>query len=53
MGYLHQLLREKKKIKPWIRASIEAGHNFRLSNMLAAIGWAQMKKIDIFNEKGI
>lgn len=36
--------------QPWFRAASLPGYNFRLSNVLAAIGVEQMKKIDRFNE---
>jgi perosamine synthetase len=41
--------REKAE-KPWIRAASMAGYNFRLSNILAALGVAQMKHLDAMNE---
>lgn len=40
--------REKKE-KPWLRAATFAGFNFRMSNILAAIGVVQMKKLDRMN----
>jgi perosamine synthetase len=40
--------REKEE-KSWIRIASMFGHNFRLSNVLAAIGVEQMKKIHTFN----
>lgn len=40
--------REKEK-KPWLRAAIMAGYNFRMSNVLAAIGVEQLKKVDKMN----
>jgi len=41
--------REKKE-KPWLRAATYAGFNFRMSNVLAALGTVQMKKLDRMNE---
>jgi len=38
-----------KEKKPWYRAAIMAGYNFRMSNLLAAIGVEQMKKINQMN----
>lgn len=35
---------------PWFRAAVMAGYNFRLSNILAAIGVEQMQKIDWMNQ---
>lgn len=42
--------REKSE-RPWFRSASFAGYNFRLSNVLAAIGVEQMKKIDWMNEQ--
>jgi len=42
----NQRLREKK---PWYRSAIIPGYNFRMSNILAAIGVEQMKKINKMN----
>ncbi len=41
--------REKKE-KPWLRAATFAGFNFRMSNILAAIGVVQMKKLNRMND---
>ena len=38
-----------KESKPWFRAAVMAGYNFRMSNILAAIGVEQMKKLDKMN----
>jgi len=43
-------VREKAE-KPWFRSAIMAGHNFRMSNVLAAIGYYQFKKLDKMNHK--
>ncbi|MCP4373421.1 MAG: DegT/DnrJ/EryC1/StrS aminotransferase family protein [Deltaproteobacteria bacterium] len=40
----------EKGAKPWFRAAVMAGYNFRLSNILAAIGVEQMKKIERMNQ---
>jgi perosamine synthetase len=37
--------------RPWFRSATYAGYNFRMSNLLAAIGVAQLKKLDGMNEK--
>jgi perosamine synthetase len=37
--------------RPWFRSATYAGYNFRMSNLLAAIGVAQLKKLDDMNEK--
>jgi perosamine synthetase len=39
--------------KPWIRAAEMVGYNFRLSNILAAIGFHQMAKLDKMNNQRI
>lgn len=41
--------REKKE-KPWLRAATFAGYNFRMSNVLAAMGVVQMSKLERMNE---
>ena len=40
--------REKKE-KPWLRAATHAGFNFRMSNILAALGVVQLKKLERMN----
>ena len=40
--------REKKE-QPWLRAATYAGFNFRMSNLAAALGVVQMKKLDAMN----
>jgi len=42
--------REKEK-KPWLRIASRIGYNFRMSNLHAAIGVEQMKKLDRLNMK--
>lgn len=44
--------REFSKV-PWYKNASMAGYNFRMSNLLAAIGVCQMKKIDSLNNKRI
>lgn len=46
------LQREKIK-KNWIKEAVIPGHNFRLSNLLAGIGFEQLKKLDSLNNKRI
>jgi dTDP-4-amino-4,6-dideoxygalactose transaminase len=41
--------REKKE-KPWLRAATYAGFNFRMSNLQAALGVVQLRKLDRMNE---
>ena len=35
----------------WHRESVLAGHNYRLPNHLAALGYSQLKKLNLFNQK--
>lgn len=42
--------REQMK-KPWMREAVSPGYNFRLSNLAAAVGVAQFRKLDKFNKK--
>jgi len=42
----HQRIKTKK---PWYRAAITAGYNFRMSNILATLGVEQLKKLDRMN----
>ncbi|MFH1978384.1 MAG: DegT/DnrJ/EryC1/StrS family aminotransferase [Candidatus Aenigmatarchaeota archaeon] len=44
--------REREE-RPWLRAAVEAGYNFRMCDINAVIGIEQMKKIDEFNKKRI
>jgi len=41
----------EKAARPWFRAAMTAGHNFRMSNILAAIGYYQLKKLDKMNQQ--
>jgi len=41
--------REKAE-KPWLRIASQYGYNFRMSNVLAAIGVEQMKKLNELNQ---
>jgi len=43
-------LQRQNEVKGWYREAHFAGYNFRLSNILAAIGVEQMKKLDRMNE---
>ena len=42
--------REKNKLHPWERIADMPGHNFRMSNLLAGIGYIQMKKLSKMND---
>lgn len=41
--------REQER-RPWLRDAVMAGYNFRMSDILAAIGVVQLKKLDKMNE---
>lgn len=41
----------EKAAKPWVRIASQYGYNFRLSNLLAAIGVEQMKKVGALNRR--
>ena len=43
-------IREREE-KPWFRSAILPGHNFRLTNIQAAIGYHQLKRVDEMNGK--
>lgn len=40
--------REKVE-RPWLRAASMPGHNFRMPNPLAVLGWRQMQRLDAMN----
>jgi dTDP-4-amino-4,6-dideoxygalactose transaminase len=40
-----------KKARPWHRAATHAGYNMRMSNLLAAIGAAQIDRLDEMNDR--
>jgi len=44
--------REKSEM-PWFRSAVMPGYNFRMSNVLAALGLEQMKRVDAMNERRI
>jgi perosamine synthetase len=50
-GISKTTLAREKATKPWLRSASFAGYNFRMSNILAAIGVEQMKKLDDMNQK--
>ena len=50
-GIATTTLSRKDSKKPWEREALYAGYNFRMSNILAAIGVEQMKKLDAMNRK--
>jgi len=44
-------LKREKETRPWIRVASGFGYNFRMSNLAAAIGVEQMKKIESLNDR--
>ncbi|MBU0953703.1 MAG: DegT/DnrJ/EryC1/StrS family aminotransferase [Nanoarchaeota archaeon] len=44
---------DREKTKQWARNAMEAGYNFRMSDVNAAIGIEQMKKLEEMNRKRI
>jgi perosamine synthetase len=44
-------LKREKETRPWIRVASGFGYNFRMSNLSAAIGVEQMKKIESLNDR--
>jgi perosamine synthetase len=52
-GIASTTLAREKVERPWLRAAEMPGHNYRMSNMLAAIGYHQMQKLDTLNRKRV
>ena len=50
-GMNRSMYDRRKSDKPWYYEIGELGHNFRMSDILAAIGTVQMKKLDSFIAK--
>lgn len=48
-GIVKSSFQREKSEKPWFRSATIAGHNFRMSNLLAAIGFHQIDKLDTMN----
>ena len=49
-GIAKDTLAREKERKPWLRNAIKPGHNFRMCDVLAAIGLIQLKKLDEMND---
>jgi len=49
--YLHKYEDESIKKKPWYRECVDIGYNYRMSEGQAAVGMAQLSKIELFREK--
>lgn len=52
-GVFSSSFERDKRERPWLRAAEMAGHNFRLSNVLAAIGYHQMGRLDEMNRRRV
>ncbi len=50
-GILSTTLKREKQKKTWLRAATYAGYNYRMSDILAAIGVEQLKRIDRLNNR--
>lgn len=50
-GISNSTLQRERLQKPWLRNATVAGFNFRMSNLQAAVGVAQFKKLDRFNQR--
>lgn len=49
-GINKSALEREKGTKPWLRAAVLPGYNFRMCDVNAAIGLVQLKKLDQMNE---
>jgi perosamine synthetase len=49
-GISSSAFERERKEKPWLRAATCAGYNYRMCDVLAAIGIAQLKKAERMNE---
>jgi perosamine synthetase len=52
-GVSSTTLQRQKVERAWLRAAEMAGHNYRLSNVLAAIGYHQMLRLNEMNSRRI
>lgn len=50
-GIAKTTLAREKESKPWLRVAEMAGHNFRMPNPLAALGYHQLQKLDGLNAR--
>jgi perosamine synthetase len=50
-GISSSTFEREKKEQPWLRSASLPGYNFRLCDILAAIGVAQLRKLDDMNER--
>jgi perosamine synthetase len=52
-GITSTTMEREKSARPWLRVAEMAGHNFRLSNVLAAIGYHQLLRLGEMNGRRI
>lgn len=50
-GISSTTFKREKQQKPWFRAAILSGYNYRMSNVLAAIGVEQLKRVEQMNSQ--
>jgi perosamine synthetase len=48
-GVASSTFEREKRQRPWLRAATMPGHNYRLSNVLAAIGYHQLRRLADMN----
>lgn len=49
-GILSTTYEREKKEKPWLRAASYAGYNYRMCDILSAVGLIQLRKLDKMND---
>lgn len=52
-GISSTTFQREKVERPWLRAAEIAGHNYRMPNPLAALGYHQIQRLDEMNEKRV
>ncbi len=50
-GVTSTTLAREKAERPWLRAAAVPGHNFRMPNPLAALGWKQLQRLEEMNNR--
>ena len=50
-GIASTTLAREREERPWLRAAEMAGHNYRMPNPLAALGYHQLQKLDDLNAR--
>lgn len=52
-GIASTTLARERAIRPWLRAAEMAGHNYRMANPLAALGYYQLQRLEELNRRRI